>query len=109
MAKKSTLMLHISGDDPDRNIRVTLTKEDKGYYLGDLHILGASYHIEAIQMKHAHSSADTINRSIEDECALNPTYQNRLDRYSESNEGNVPELVVVDRRVFFVNIEPYAI
>jgi hypothetical protein len=109
MKRKNSIRLHLSGDDADRNVRVTLTQQDKGYYLGDLSILGASYHVEAIQMKHARPSADAIDRSIETECALNPTYQNRLDCYSDSNEGHVPELVVVGRRVFFINIEAYAI
>jgi hypothetical protein len=109
MKRKNSIRLHLSGDDADRNIRVTLTQQAKGYYLGDLYILGTSYHVEAIQMKHARPDVDAIDRSIEDECTLNPTYQNRLDRYSDTNEGYVPELVTIGRRVFFVNIEAYAI
>jgi hypothetical protein len=95
MKRKNTILLPISGDDPDRNVRVTCTQQAKGYYLGDLYILGTSYHVEAIQLD-------------KDENAINPTYQNRTDRYSESNEGLIPETVKIGRRMFFINIEAYA-
>jgi hypothetical protein len=40
--------------------------------------------------------------------AVSDTYQNRIDRYAESNDGLVPKTVTVGRRVFFVVIEAYA-
>jgi hypothetical protein len=92
---KKHIQIPISGDDPDRNVRVTLTQIHKGYYQGDLYILGTSYHVEAIQI-------DVLLH------AVNDNYQNRIDRYIESNEGFVPETVKIGRRVFFVNIEAYA-
>ena len=97
MKKKSTIQIPISGDDADRNIRVTCTQDDKGYYLGELTILGTSYHVEAIQL-------DRVRYVT----AWNELYQNRLDHYIESNESLHPKIVKIGRRTFFINIIAYA-
>lgn len=98
MKRKNTILLPINGDDPDRNVRVTCTQQDKGYYLGDLYILGTNFHVEAIQL-------DKVRYVT----AWNELYQNRLDRYIESNENLHPEIVTLGRRTFFINIEAYAL
>jgi hypothetical protein len=103
MKKRNTILLPISGDDADRNVRVTLTQEDKGYYQGELSILGTPYHVEAIQM-----DKKSLDINPPQDSAVNGTYQNRIDRYAESNDGLVPKTVTVGRRVFFVVIEAYA-
>ena len=100
MKKRNTILLPISGDDADRNVRVTLTQELRGYYYGELSILGTPYHVKAIQMD---KKSIDINPP-----AMNSILQNQIDRYAESNEGLVPKTVTVGRRVFFVVIEAYA-
>jgi hypothetical protein len=95
MKRTNVILLQISGDSPDRNVCVTCTQQAKGYYLGELSVLGRPYHVEAIQL-------GSLSRPVND------NYQNRIDRFTETNEGGIPHTVKIGRRVFFVNIESYA-
>lgn len=106
MSKKKLkkLTLCIGGDA--RWVTVDLDNCDgvKGYFLGSVGIgknADISFHVEAIEVKEVPLS----NGVIVD--AVNPDYQNRLDGYSEKNEGVAPQLVTIGKKKYFIYIEPF--
>ena len=74
---------------------ISLERCARGYYLGELEVGGTPFHVEAIQVN---TEGD----------ALNDNYQNRINRYSESNDGMDYQKVIVGKKRYFVNIEAYA-
>lgn len=92
MPRESKKLSVLFGD----RLFVELERQEKGYYLGSVTINTASFHVEAIR----------LDKSGE---ALNPDYQNRIDRWVDTNEGMDFERVVYSNdSEFFINIEAYA-
>ena len=81
---------------------VRLDRAERGYYLGDISIAADNtvfFHVEAIQ----------LNKSGN---ALNPDYQNRIDRWVEANEDlDFHRIIIKTARTeteYFLNMEVYA-
>lgn len=83
------------------NMHVRLDRNEPGYYLGVLHVLTGPHH-ESLTFFHV--EAIELNEGE----AINPLYQNRIDRWVETNEGLDFQRVVIGRREYFLNIEVYA-
>lgn len=103
MSKKKLKKLILCVGSDARRVNVELDNCDgiRGYFLGEVGIGNISFHVEAIEVKEVPLS----NGVIVD--AVNPDYQNRLDGYSEKNEGLAPSLVTVGKKKYFIYIEPF--
>lgn len=103
MRKKSDIiMLYINV-----GCKIDLVREDKGYYLGEINIsgtnlAGTNFHVEAIE-----ATQKEVNRGIYTR-AVNQTYQGRIDSYLDENEDMAPHLVTINKKKYFVHIEPFA-
>lgn len=88
---KTKLLLTIAGE------KVTLERprKEKGYYIGEINVNGTFFHVEAISV-------------YTDGNAINNLYQNRIDRWLETNESMDYARVLIDGGEYFVNIEAYA-
>lgn len=99
--KVNPLLVHIRTKTATQGFYIPLEYCEKGYYLGNIVMessagyLGVELHVEAIQ----------TNKSGK---AINPFYQNRIDQYLEKGEDISPELMFVNKKWYFVNIEPFA-
>jgi hypothetical protein len=99
---KKKANLGISIGTKDRWTFFNAEREEKGYYASTILVGGVSYHMEAIEVKETERS----NGVIVD--AVNPIFQIRIDNFCERNEGLAPSLVEIDKKKYFINIEPYA-
>ena len=105
MKKKSdTITLDINA-----GCKIELVKEDKGYYLGEINIAGTllsgtNFHVEAIEttQKEVNCLRGIYTR------AVNMTYQGKIDGYLDENEDMAPHLVTINKKKYFVHIEPFA-
>jgi len=112
MAKKlKTLTLSIG--TPERRVNVELDNCDgeTGYFLGGVQMGGdftpnISFHVEAIETKLVSEWPGGVLKDVPS--AINQDYQNRLDNYFAKNEGSIPHLVKINRKKYFIYIEPYA-
>lgn len=90
---------------------VTLTRDDKGYYLGKILVTNVPFHIEAIEVKVKTWKIDRglvyqgIGVSVS---AKNIDFQNRIENWQGMNEGMTPNVIEVKGVKYFVNIEAYA-
>lgn len=82
--------------------QIELSKEDKGYYLGEIYLSGTNFHVEAIE-----ATQKEVNRGVYTK-AVNQTYQGRIDSYLDENEDMAPHLVTINKKKYFVHIEPFA-
>jgi hypothetical protein len=87
-------------EDVEGGITLGLKKVERGYYMSDLVLSrgsqSMSLHVEAIQLNARYG------------CAVNDTYQERIDRWVTANEGLDFERIEISGREYFINIEAYA-
>ena len=78
---------------------------EHGYYLGEMVLNGASFHVEAIEARRYTMRAGGGAQTV---AARNPDYQNRIDSFIERNE-ELPTLVELqDGKSYFIHVEPFA-
>ena len=112
MAKKLKKLV-LSIGTPNRRVDVELDNCDgeSGYFLGSVQMGGdytpyISFHVEAIEVKLVSEWPYGVLRDVPS--ATNANFQNRLDNYFAKNEGSRPCLIKINRKKYFIYIEPYA-
>lgn len=109
--KRKPLVLDLRNKEGLRGFEITLPAIEQGYYLGEITLNGVSFHVEAIEVTEI-SMTQTGGCRIIPRCvggviidAVNSVYQSRIDRF---DEGEVPSVVKIGRKNFFITIEPFA-
>ena len=106
--KRKPLVLDVRNKFGLRGFEITLPPLDQGYYLGEITLNEISFHVEAIEvtgypLESRLKEWRSLGKSpIE---AVNSIFQNRIDRF---DDGEVPSLVKVGRKKFFITIQPFA-
>jgi len=103
---KKLLNLSIATNDGNRAINCDLEYCDKGLYLGVVNLSpstrgicsSVNFHVEAIEVK-------VVARVV---TAVNALYDNRIDRYTEANDGEYPQTVSIGKKKYYVSITPFA-
>ena len=104
--KRKPLVLDVRNKDGLRGFEIAIPPtEEQGYYLGEITLNGVSFHVEATEVIEV-IETERPERGVLIE-AVNSVFQNRIDRFNES-EIEVPSLVKVGRKKFFITIQPYA-
>jgi hypothetical protein len=92
--KKKSLVIDVWNKEGVRGFEITLLALERGYYLGEITLNEISFHVEAIEVTGCPFEA------------VNPGYQNRIDRFDV--DGMVPSIVKVGRKKLFITMRPFA-
>jgi hypothetical protein len=100
--KRKPLVLDVRDKFGLRGFAVTLPPfEEQGYYLGEITLNEFHFHVEAIEV--TETEIPGVGGVLIE--AVNSIFQNRIDRF---DDGEVPSLVKVGRKKFFITIQPFA-
>jgi hypothetical protein len=109
--KRKPLVLDLRNKNGLRGFEITLPAfEERGYYLGEVIMGGGwqtfdgtsvSFHVEAIEV--TETEIPGVGGVLIE--AVNPVFQNRIDRF---DEGEVPSVLKIGRKKFFITMQPFA-
>jgi CBS domain-containing protein len=86
----------------DRWTEIPVVKEEKGYFAGIILVGDIKFHVEAIEVEETELSNSVVME------AVNPAFQNRIDKFGDINEGLAPTLLEQGHKKYFINVEPFA-